>query len=73
MSRLSGSLQVGISMDVSSLASVATEMSQVQSAQAEDVAVLKKALEIEEQTAMQLLQAVPSNPPHLGNNVDLFV
>lgn len=35
--------------------------------------VLKKAIEIEEQGAMQLLQALPqpNNPPNLGNAVDV--
>ena len=60
-------------MDVSSIASMATVVSQVQTAQAVEISVLKKAMEIEKQTAMQLMQALPSNPPHLGNNVDLFV
>jgi len=60
-------------MDVSAIASVATEMSQVQTAQAVQIAVLKKAMAIEEQSAMQLLQALPSNPPNLGNNVDVLV
>ncbi len=60
-------------MDVSAIASVATEMSQVQTAQAVQLAVLKKAMAIEEQSALQLLQALPSNPPNLGNNVDVLV
>lgn len=59
-------------MDVSAIASLATEMSQNQTAQAVQIAVLKKAMDIEAQSAMQLLEAVPSNPPNLGNNVDLF-
>ena len=59
-------------MDVSAIASLATEMSQNQTAQAVQIAVLKKAMDIEAQSAMQLLEAVPSNPQHLGNNVDLF-
>jgi len=58
-------------MDVGAIASVATEMSQVQTAQAVQIAVLKKAMAIEEQSAMRLLQAVPNNPPNLGNNVDV--
>lgn len=60
-------------MDVSAIASVATEMSQVQTAQAVQIAVLKKAMAIEEQSTLQLLQALPSNPPNLGNNVDVLV
>lgn len=63
---------IGVSMDVSAIASVATEMSQTQTAQAVQIAVLKKAMDIESQSALQLLQAIPSNPPNLGNNVDLF-
>lgn len=59
-------------MDVSAIASLATEMSQNQTAQAVQIAVLKKAMDIEAQSAMQLLEAVPSNPPNLGNNIDLF-
>lgn len=59
-------------MDVSAIASLATEMSQNQTAQAVQIAVLKKAMDIEAQSAMQLLEAVPSNPPNLGNNVNLF-
>ncbi|MBK6357786.1 MAG: YjfB family protein [Betaproteobacteria bacterium] len=57
-------------MDVGAIASVATEMSQVETAQAVQIAVLKKAMDIEANSALQLLQAIPSNPPHLGNNVD---
>ena len=60
-------------MDVSAIASLATQMSQVQTADAVQVAVLKKAMDIQEQSALQLLQAVPGNPAHLGNNVDQFV
>ena len=60
-------------MDVSAIASLATQMSQAQTADAVQVAVLKKAMDIQEQSALQLLQAVPNNPPNLGNNVDQFV
>lgn len=60
-------------MDVSAIASLATQMSQVQTSEAVQVAVLKKAMDIQEQSALQLLQAVPNNPPNLGNNVDQFV
>jgi hypothetical protein len=60
-------------MDVSAIASLSTQMSQAQTADAVQVAVLKKAMDIQEQSALQLLQAVPNNPPNLGNNVDQFV
>lgn len=65
-------------MDVNAIASVATQMSQARTADAVSVAVLKKALDLQGQGALQLLQAATlsmaavNNPPHLGNNVDLF-
>ena len=65
-------------MDTSTIASIATEMSQVRIADAVQTAVLKKAMDIGASSALQLLQALPaptpvSNPPHLGNSVDTFV
>ena len=39
------------------------------------MAVLKKAMDISAQGAVQILEALPappSNPPHLGNRVDTF-
>lgn len=61
-------------MDVSAIASMATEMSQARTTEALQVAVLKKALDIQAQGALQLIEAasqvIPSNPPHLGNSVD---
>ena len=63
---------MGVTMDVSSIAALATDMSQTQTEQAVQVAVLKKAMDMQEQSALQLLQAVPVNPPHLGNSVDVF-
>lgn len=62
-------------MDTSAIASLATEMSQVRTADAVQIAVLKKAMGIGASGALQLLQALPtptpvSNPPHLGNSVD---
>lgn len=63
-------------MDVTALASAATTMAQTHTAEAVSVAVLKKALDIQAQGAMQLVQAAAqsiqtsSNPPHLGNRID---
>ena len=61
-------------MDVSAIASMATEMRQARTTEALQVAVLKKALDIQAQGALQLIEAasqvIPSNPPHLGNAVD---
>lgn len=65
-------------MDISNVGSVAqaaTQLSQARTVDAVSVAVLKKAMDIEAQSAAQLLQALPqvtSNPPHLGNNVNTF-
>lgn len=60
-------------MDISGLASAASAASQAQTGDAVAIAVLKKATEIQEDSALQLLQALPqvNNPPHLGNSVDI--
>ena len=61
-------------MDVSGIASVATGMNQTRTADAVQVAVLKKAMDIQAQGALQLVQsasqAISNNPPNLGNRVD---
>ena len=62
-------------MDISAIASLATDMAQARTAEAVQIAVLKKAMDISAQGAMQILEALPappSNPPHLGNRVDTF-
>jgi hypothetical protein len=65
-------------MDVNAIAAVATEMSQAKTADAVSFAVLKKAMDIEAQSAAQLVQAATqamqtvSNPPNLGSQVDTF-
>lgn len=62
-------------MDVASIAAVATNMSQANTQNAVQLAVLKKAIDIQAQGALQLIeavaQAIPSNPPNLGNHVDV--
>lgn len=61
-------------MDIASVGSLSSAMTQAQTGDAVNTLVLKKALDIQAQNAAQLLQAlpqVPSNPPHLGNSVDL--
>ncbi len=63
-------------MDVSNIASLSTALSQSQTGSAVSTLVLKKAMQIQEQSALQLLQALPqvaSNPPNLGNSVDVRV
>jgi hypothetical protein len=62
-------------MDSLAIASLATEMATTRTQQAAQVAVLKKAMELQGQGAIQLLMAATqttNNPPHLGNNVDVF-
>lgn len=65
-------------MDVSSIASLATEMSQQRTAQQASLAVLKMAMNIEAQNGQQLVQMATqsaptaASPAHLGNRVDTF-
>lgn len=63
-------------MDVGNIASMSSALSQAKNSDAVGLSVLKKAMNIEAQTAAQLLQALPqpaaNNPPHLGNSVDIF-
>jgi hypothetical protein len=63
-------------MDIGSSGSVTTAVNQASTGDAVAITVLKKALDIQAQTAMQLIQALPtpaaSNPPNLGNGVDTF-
>ena len=63
-------------MDTASIAALASNISQAKVEGAVQLAVLKKAMDIEAQSAMQLVQAtvqaMPNNPPNLGNQVDVF-
>lgn len=63
-------------MEITGIAASATAMSQAETATAVQMAVLKKALDIEGQSALQLVQAATqtgyNNPPNLGNRVDIF-
>ncbi len=61
-------------MDVASVGSLSSALSQSQIGDAVSITVLKKAMDIQAQSAMQLLQAVPqvsNNPPNLGNHIDV--
>lgn len=61
-------------MDVSGMGSVSSAMTQEQTGVAAAMLVLKKAIDIEANNATQLLQTLPqvsSNPPNLGNSVDI--
>lgn len=65
-------------MDVTALASAATQMAQTRTADAVSTAVLKKALDLQAQGAAQLVQAATQSlasynrPAHLGNNIDVL-
>lgn len=61
-------------MDISGITTLAASVSQSRTADEVQMAVLKKAIDISAQGALQLIQAasnvIPSNPPHLGNQID---
>jgi hypothetical protein len=60
-------------MDVSGIARLATSMAETGTSQQVDIAMLKKAQEIELSTATQLLDALPpvqNLPAHLGNTIN---
>jgi hypothetical protein len=61
-------------MDISGIARLATAMSQERTAQATDVALLRKALDMQQESAATLIAAVTpaaSLPSHLGQNVNV--
>jgi hypothetical protein len=62
-------------MDVSNIASLATNMAQTRIDQEVGIAVLKKALDAESSLAAGLIAAIPTTPsanlpPHLGQNIN---
>ncbi len=62
-------------MEITSVASLSTALSQTQLADAVSTTVLRKAIDIQAQGALQLLEALPqlpgNNPPNLGQNIDV--
>lgn len=61
-------------MDVSSIGSLSTALAQASTGNEASMLVLKKAIDIQARTALQLLDALPqvaNNPPNLGNSVDV--
>jgi len=61
-------------MDISSIGSLSTALTQASTGSEASMLVLKKAIDIQAQTAMQLLDALPqvaNNPPNLGNSIDV--
>lgn len=63
-------------MDIASIGNMSTSLSQARTGDAVAVLVMKKAMDVQAQTALQLLQALPpvaNNPPNLGSSVDVRV
>lgn len=61
-------------MDVSSTSSLSSVLAAANTGDAAGILVLKKAMDIQAQSAMQLLEGLPqpvANPSHLGNTVDV--
>lgn len=62
-------------MDIVGLGSLSSALSQAKTGDAVGITVLRKAMDIEAQGALQLIQAATpasgNNPPHLGQNVDV--
>jgi hypothetical protein len=63
-------------MDVSGVATSATALTQADTTNAVQMAVLKKVLDFERQSAQQLIAGITpgayNNPPNLGNGVDTY-
>ncbi|MFZ5584225.1 MAG: YjfB family protein [Pseudomonadota bacterium] len=61
-------------MDVNGIASLATSFSETQTSNQIQTAVLKKALDAQASSAVQLIQGLPQStvnlPDHLGKNVN---
>jgi hypothetical protein len=63
-------------MDVTTAASLSSQVAQMKIGDAVGITVLKKAIDLQAQGALQLLDALPAvanNPPHLGNSIDVKV
>lgn len=63
-------------MSVSGISASAVNVSQAKTADAAQLLVLKKTMDINAQSALQLIQAasdiIPRNPAHLGNKIDVM-
>lgn len=61
-------------MDASAIAAIATDLSQASAASDVQLAVFKKAIDLQRQGAMQLIQAAAqagrASLSHLGNRID---
>ena len=63
-------------MDVSGITAAASGMAQARTADAVQMTMLKKAIDIQAQGAMLLIQSasqvMSNNPPHLGTKLNTF-
>lgn len=67
-----------IGMDVTGIARLSTSIAETGTKQEVDIAILKRAQQIESSTATQLIEAIRPSPtvtgsnlpPHLGNNIN---
>lgn len=63
-------------MNMGNISAAASSVSQAQTGAAVQIAVLKKAINVEGAGALALVQsavaAMPSNPAHLGQNIDVY-
>ena len=63
-------------MDISSVGSISSATSQAQTGDAVSIAVLKKAIDLQAQGALQLIESLPqpatNSPPNLGQGVNTF-
>ena len=57
-------------MDIAGVSSLSSTLAQAKTGDAVGILVLKKAMDLQAQSAMQLIQAL-SNPPNLGNSIDV--
>lgn len=64
-------------MDVSTIGSLASELSMARTGDAVSITVLKKAMDMQQDMAQQLIAALPpvptNNPAHLGQSVNIQV
>lgn len=63
-------------MNTSDIATLASNLSQSRTADAVQMLVLKKSMDLSAQGGMQLVQAATqaanNNPPHLGSQIDTY-
>lgn len=63
-------------MNISGIATAASNIAQYKTASDVQLTVFKKAIDISAQNSLQLIraatQSLPNNPPNLGNTIDTF-